>query len=62
MLAIELDDVELCQKVVHRGIEKGIITFFFLFSKTAVRLSPPLTISEDEIRNAAKVILDILDE
>ena len=62
MLAIELDDVELCQKVVHRGIEKGIITFFFLFSKTAVRLSPPLTISEDEIRNAAEVILDILDE
>lgn len=62
MLAIELDDVELCQKVVHRGLEMGIITFFFLFSKTAVRLSPPLTISEDEIRNAAKVILDILDE
>ena len=62
MLALELDDVELCQKVVHRGLEMGIITFFFLFSKTAVRLSPPLTISEDEIRNAAKVILDILDE
>lgn len=62
MLALELDDVELCQKVVHRGLEMGIVTFFFLFSKTAVRLSPPLTISEDEIRNAAKVILDILDE
>ena len=62
MLAIELDDVELCQKVVHRGLEMGIITFFFLFSKTAVRLSPPLTISEDEIRNASKIILDILDE
>ena len=62
MLALELDDVELCQKVVHRGLEMGIITFFFLFSKTAVRLSPPLTISEDEIRNASKIILDILDE
>ena len=62
MLAIELDDVELCQKVVHRGIEKGIITFFFLFSKTAVRLSPPLTISHDEIRYAANIILNILDE
>ena len=62
MLAIELDDVELCQRVVHRGIEKGIITFFFLFSKTAVRLSPPLTISDDEIRYAANIILNILDE
>ena len=62
MLAIELDDVELCQKVVHRGLEMGIITFFFLFSKTAVRLSPPLTISDDEIRYAANIILNILDE
>ena len=62
MLAIELDDVELCQKVVHRGLEMGIISFFFLFSKTAVRLSPPLTISDDEIRYAANIILNILDE
>ena len=62
MLAIELDDVELCQKVVHKGLEMGIISFFFLFSKTAVRLSPPLTISEDEILNASKIIIDILDE
>ena len=62
MLAIELDDAKLCQKVVHRGIEQGIITFFFLFSKTAVRLSPPLTISDDEIRHAANIILNILDE
>ena len=62
MLAIELGDAELCQKVVHRGIEKGILTFFFLFSDTAVRISPPLTISEDEIIKASKIILEILDE
>ena len=62
MLAIELDDIELCQKVVHRGLEMGIITFFFLFSKTAVRLSPPLTISDEEIRFASNIILNILDE
>ena len=62
MLAIELDDIELCQKVVHRGLEMGIITFFFLFSKTAVRLSPLLTISDEEIRFASKIILNILDE
>ena len=62
MLAIELDDIELCQKVVHRGLEMGIISFFFLFSKTAVRLSPPLTISDEEIRFASNIILNILDE
>ncbi len=62
MLAIELGDAETCQKLVSKGIEKGIITFFFLFTDTAVRLSPPLTISEDEIREAGKLICEILDE
>ena len=62
MLGIELEDAETCRKVVHRGLEKGIITFFFLFTQTAVRLSPPLTISEDEIRKAAQVIIEILEE
>tara|TARA_B110000467_G_C18314890_1_gene480789 strand:- start:168 stop:1346 length:1179 start_codon:yes stop_codon:yes gene_type:complete len=62
MLAIELADAETCQKLVSRGLEKGIITFFFLFTNTAVRLSPPLTISEDEIREAGRVICEILEE
>ena len=62
MLAIELGDAEICQKLVSRGIEKGIITFFFLFTDTAVRLSPPLTISEDEIREAGRIICEILEE
>ena len=62
MLAIELGDAEICQKLVTRGIEKGIITFFFLFTDTAVRLSPPLTISEDEIREAGRIICGILEE
>lgn len=62
MLGLELEDAELCQKLVTRGLEEGIITFFFLFTKTAVRISPPLTISEDEIRKAGQIICAILDE
>ena len=33
MLAIELDDVELCQKVVHRGIERALLPSFSYFRK-----------------------------
>lgn len=62
MLGLELEDAELCQKLVTRGLEEGIITFFFLFTETAVRISPPLTISEDEIRKAGQIICAILDE
>jgi 4-aminobutyrate aminotransferase-like enzyme len=36
--------------------------FFFLFTNTAVRLSPPLIISEEEIIKACNTIKDILNE
>ena len=49
MLAIELDDEELAQELVKKSLEKGLILFFFLFTKTAIRITPPLTISEQEI-------------
>ena len=52
MLAIELDDAKLCQYLVEKGYEHGLIMFFFLFTNTAVRLSPPLIISEEEIIKA----------
>ena len=61
MLAIELNDVELCQKVVESGYEEGLITFFFLFTNTAVRLSPPLIISDEEIVSACDKIKEILN-
>lgn len=62
MLAIELECAEETIKLVKRGMEKGIITFFFLFTDTAVRISPPLTITEKEIRTAGKIICELLDD
>lgn len=62
MLAIELGDVEKCRNFVEIAYEKGLITFFFLFTDTAVRLSPPLIITEEEIQTACKKIKEILDE
>ncbi len=62
MLALEFNESTICQKVVSKGMELGIITFFFLFTDTAVRLSPPLIISESELRKACSIILKILDE
>jgi len=62
MLAIHFFDSETTYFLVKRGLERGIITFYFLHTKTAIRISPPLIISELEIRKAAQIILDILDE
>lgn len=62
MLAIELGDVERCRNFVELAYKKGLITFFFLFTGTAVRLSPPLIISEEEIQSVCKKIQEVLNE
>lgn len=62
MLALEFDDVGKCRTFVELAYKKGLITFFFLFTGTAVRLSPPLIITEEEIRTACKKMQEIFDE
>ena len=49
-------------KVVNRCQEKGLILFFLLWEKRALRISPPLTISHREIKKGCGIILDVLDE
>ena len=62
MLAIELGNKEWCNTLVEKGYEQGIITFFFLFTKTSVRISPPLNISDKQIIEACQKIKDILNQ
>ena len=62
MLGIHFFDAKSAFNLVNRGLDMGIITFLFLHTKTAIRLSPPLIISKQEIRTATQIILDILDE
>jgi acetylornithine/N-succinyldiaminopimelate aminotransferase len=61
MLAIEFEDEELAQKVVEQSLENGLILFYFLFTKTAIRITPPLTISKDEIIEGCNIIKGVLD-
>ena len=56
MLAIEFEDELLTKKVVEQSLENGLILFYFLFTKTAIRITPPLTISEEEIIKGCKII------
>jgi acetylornithine/succinyldiaminopimelate/putrescine aminotransferase len=61
MLAVELGDADRVQRVVHRCLEQGVLGFWFLSCPTAFRIAPPLTISEDQVRIASRVILNALE-
>tara|TARA_B100000927_G_scaffold62542_1_gene49034 strand:+ start:373 stop:1560 length:1188 start_codon:yes stop_codon:yes gene_type:complete len=62
MLGVELGCSEKCKKFVDEAYNEGLITFFFLFNKSSVRLSPPLTISFDEIEFACKKFIKVLNK
>jgi acetylornithine aminotransferase len=60
MLALEFEDDKLAKKLVEESLENGLILFYFLFTKTAIRITPPLTISNKEIIEGCKIIKEIL--
>ncbi len=60
MLAVITDSAEITNQIILKCQEKGLILFWLLFESKAVRITPPLTISEEEIREGCKIILDVL--
>ena len=62
MLALEFNDESLAKKVVEESMQNGLLLFYFLFTKTAIRITPPLTISNKEIIKGCKIIKKILNE
>ncbi|MEJ6583118.1 MAG: aspartate aminotransferase family protein [Crocinitomicaceae bacterium] len=62
MFAFDMESFERVEKVVNRCLEKGLISFWFLSHPYSFRLSPPLTITEKEIRDATNLILEAIRE
>lgn len=62
MFAFDMESFERVEKVVKRCLEKGLISFWFLSHPYSFRLSPPLNISEAEIRKAGAIILEAIEE
>ena len=62
LLAVELGSSERMFRMMELFAERGIMSDWFLFCDTAFRISPPLVISEEEIRDSARIIRESLDE
>jgi len=62
MLALIMQTPGQANKLVLKALEKGLILFWLLYEKKAVRITPPLTISDDELQKGIDIILEILEE
>ncbi|MBS1758739.1 MAG: aspartate aminotransferase family protein [Bacteroidetes bacterium] len=61
-LAVVFDSFETNKKIIDACIENGVLTDWFLFAPDCLRISPPLNISDKEIRKACEVILEITNK
>ena len=62
MLAVNLGAPDFTLEVAKRCMEKGLIVFWQLYRNEYLRISPPLTLSLEEIRQGCEIILEVLNE
>lgn len=62
MLAVMTDNPAITNEVILKCQDKGLILFWLLFESCAIRITPPLTISDDEIREGCAIIIEAMDE
>ncbi len=61
LMAVEFGDAKLTQDIVLTAIDKGLMTEWFLFHETAMRIAPPLTITPEEVEESCRILLEVID-
>ena len=61
MLALIVETPEIASQTILKCLDKGLLLFWLLFEGKAIRITPPLTILDEEIKKGCEIILDVLD-
>jgi acetylornithine/succinyldiaminopimelate/putrescine aminotransferase len=62
MLALILKDAQTANLLILEAMQEGLLLFWLLYEPRAARLTPPLNISEQEIKKGCRIILKILNK
>ena len=62
MMAVEFENFEQNKQIIDACIAQGVFTDWFLFAAHSMRIAPPLTITDEEIRKSCSTILSVLNE
>jgi acetylornithine/succinyldiaminopimelate/putrescine aminotransferase len=62
MFAVDMENEEVVNQIVLKCLEKGLLSFWFLSHPDSFRLSPPLTLSMKEAKQAIKIINSAMNE
>lgn len=61
-LSLQFATPELNQAIVHRCVQNGLVTDWFLFAPDRLRIAPPLTINTEELAEVCSVIHQSIKE
>lgn len=62
MLAPMTPSDEITNNVILKCKDKGLVLFWLMFEGKAIRITPPLTITEDEIKEGCAILIEALNE
>jgi len=62
MLAVHFKDKTTAHQFIEQALIQDVVLIGFLFNEAAVRISPPLTITDDEIKEACTKLRVALDK
>lgn len=62
MLAVITENAAITDKIILGCQKRGLILFWLLFEPKAIRITPPLTISDEEIKKGCAILADVMNE
>ena len=62
MLAVIVETPDIASQIIHQCLKNGLILFFLLFEGRAMRVSPPLNISDQDLEKGCNIILKSINE
>jgi acetylornithine/succinyldiaminopimelate/putrescine aminotransferase len=62
MLALLVETPDIAAQIILQCLKNGLILFFLLFEGRAMRISPPLTISDKELKKGCKIIIESIEQ
>jgi acetylornithine aminotransferase len=62
MLALIVNTKEIASEIILKCKERGLLLFWLLFEPRAIRITPPLTISNTEIEEGCNILKGVLND
>ena len=62
MLAIIMETPAIASEVIIKALENGLLLFWLLYEGRAIRITPPLNISNDEIKKGCSILLNVISK